>query len=188
MQPLTPAPTVTSPITVQDLALLPNAVAGTELDPRADHPLRPDGFVDLIEDAANILCWRGYLDPEGDEIPADVVDELAQLWHEGPCETCPAWGTADALADHFLARKQHEYERSLPTWACDCGTVYKILTEWGNGQEFYAINGDGLLGDRAGFIKRDSKGKVKHSATCPNCGRSFGDTIARRANPQLSLF
>ncbi len=45
-----------------------------------------------------------------------------------------------------------------------------------------------LLGDPAGVIKRDPKGKVKHSDACPGCGRKFADTIALRADPQQRLF
>lgn len=141
----------------------------------------------LIEDAANILCWRGYLDPEDDEIPAEVVAELTELAKEGPCAFCPAPLRPDALADHWVARKQEEYERSLPTWTCDCGAVFKLLSEWGNQQAFYEARDDGLLGDRVGFIRHDGKRRVKHSDACPDCGRSFAVTIARHADPQQAL-
>jgi hypothetical protein len=143
---------------------------------------------DIIEDAADVLAFRfDYLDPDAEEIPEDVVSELAELWRAGPCQTCPGWGNPDALAEHFMARKQREWERSLPTWRCDCGAVYKPLDELGC-QGFYAVAQDGTLGERVGEIRRNTKGVVKHSGACPGCGRRLADTIARRADPQLSLF
>jgi hypothetical protein len=149
--------------------------------------------LDLIESAADVLCWRDYLDPDEDEIPVEVIEELTRLWHEGPCDACPGWGSADALADHFLGRKQQEYERSLPSWQCDCGAVYKTLTGWMNAEGFYATTDDGMFGDLVGIVKRDSKGRVKHSDTCPGCGQPFAETIAprsdaQRSDPQMRLF
>jgi hypothetical protein len=47
---------------------------------------------------------------------------------------------------------------------------------------------DGLVGDLAGAVKRNSKGTVTHSDHCPACDRRFADTIADHANPQQALF
>jgi hypothetical protein len=87
-----------------------------------------------------------------------------------------------------MARKQREYEQSLPVWSCDCGAAYKLLVQWGGQEQFYTITEDGLLGDQVGAIHRSSNGKVRQSGTCPGCGLRFADTIARRANPQRALF
>ncbi len=146
------------------------------------------GLADLIEAAAHVLCMRGYLDPEAEEWPDDLVAELVEVWHKGPCEVCPAWGGPHALADHFLSRKQREYEQSLPVWTCDCGAVYKELSEFFDQPGFWELCDDGLLGERIGGVRVNAKGHVKHSDKCPACGRSFADTIDRRTNPQQSLF
>jgi hypothetical protein len=155
---------------------------------RSTHSVRLTTPSLTIEDAAHVLCVRdGYLDPDAEEIPEEVFNELAELWRGGPCEICPGWGNPDALADHFLARKQREWEQSLPTWRCDCGAVYKPLDEFGS-RWFYTVVSDGTLGDQAGEIRTNTKGAVKHSGACPNCGRRFADTIARRDDPQQTLF
>jgi hypothetical protein len=145
--------------------------------------------LDIIEDAASILCWRGYLDPEADELPAEDIAELLDIYRAGPCERFCVWfDLPQAITDHWVARRQHEYERAAPVWECACGARYKCPAWWGNAEEFYHITADGLVGDRAGAVKRNSKGKVKQSGCCPACGRRFADTIAGRANPQQALF
>ena len=146
--------------------------------------------LDIIEDAASVLTAHyDYLDPEAEDIPGTVFYELAELWAAGPCDLCPGWGNPGALADHFMARKQEEWERfGIAPWWCDCDAIYKPLDEFG-ATTFYQTTGpDGRLDEPAGIIKRNSKGKVKRSDSCPKCGRSFADTIDRRANPQQSLF
>jgi hypothetical protein len=97
----------------------------------------------LAEDAANILEWRGYLGPDEDEIPAEVAAGLAEMAREGTCRLCLAPVlTADALADHYLGRKQEEYERSLPVWTCGCGAAYKKVATWGSNEDLYqAVDG-----------------------------------------------
>jgi len=172
--------------------------------------------LDLIEDAANILAWRGWWEP-GDEdsfVPDELVTELIEA-ARAPCEVCSTpegvCSTPDEVADHFLARKQEEWERSWPAWACNCGHVYKLLNE-----EFFEVADNGfhgpfcagmageqdcphpscasillgghLPGDRAGCIRRGSKNRVKHSDACRGCGCKFADTIADQLNPQQALF
>ncbi len=104
-------------------------------------------FSALAEDAAIVLQWRGYLDPDEDEIPAEVAAELAETAREGTCRLClvPVL-TADALADHYLGRKQEEYERSLPVWACGCGAAYKKLATWGQNEDLYRAVDDSAHG------------------------------------------
>lgn len=144
-----------------------------------------DATMALIEDAVTVLCQRGHLDPDDDEpIPAELITELASL--TGPCGgfDCPDPIDPWALADHWVTGRQQAWERSLATWTCDCGRVYKVIQP----AEFYDATEDGLLGDRAGCIARDRKGRVKHSAKCRGCGELFAVTIDRQTNPQQSLF
>lgn len=106
-----------------------------------------DAFSALAEDAANVLQWRGHLDPDGEEIPDEVAVELAEIAREGTCRLCLAPAlTADALADHYLSRKQEEYERSLPAWTCGCGAAYKKLATWGANEDLYQAVDDSAHG------------------------------------------
>jgi hypothetical protein len=144
-------------------------------------------LAEWLEDAAHVLTIRyDYLDPDAEEYPPSVLAKLAELAEAGPCEDCPGWPNPDVLAQHFVTRKLQEWERSLPTWTCDCGAVYKPVTEWGATRYWHA-RPDGLLGDVVGDVRTNSKGKVKHSGACP-CGRSFAETVARQTAPQQSLF
>ena len=143
----------------------------------------------LIVAAAKILCLRGWLDPDDvSEWPASLGAELASLAEQGRRRTGPARLTPDALASRWQARKEAEHERSLPAWSCDCGAVFKRLSPWDCLVQFYRARKDGLLGDLAGEISTNQKGKVTHSGTCPACGRRYADTIARQADPQQTLF
>jgi hypothetical protein len=145
--------------------------------------------LDIIDDAATILEWHGYLDPEADELDGEDIAELLDIYRAGPCEHLCLWfDLPQAIADHWITRRQHEYERAAPVWECACGARYKCPAWWGNPEEFYDITADGLVGDRAGAVKRNSKGKATHSDCCPACGRRFADTIDDRANPQQALF
>jgi len=101
----------------------------------------------LTEDAANILEWRGHLDLDGEEIPDWVAAELADIAGEGTCRLCLAPVlTADALADHYLGRKQEKYERSLSVWTCGCGAAYKKLASWGANEDLYRAVDDSAHG------------------------------------------
>lgn len=145
---------------------------------------------DLIEDAANILIWRGHLEPGGDGfVPDEIVAQLVALWAEGPCGECPGWGNPDVLAEHLVTRWQCDHERSLPVRTCECGTGFKTLMPFGNQREdFYLAGDDGLLGDHAGWVGRDRKGRVTHSGKCP-CGRSLAEIAGEPARAvQDALF
>ena len=150
-----------------------------------DDELTPLGAV--VEDAARYLAMRGYLDPDADGgVPDWVLAELAEIAHEKPCGGPGCSATADGFlspspaADHFLQRRQQEWERWLPRWACTCGRTFKVSPE-PPGTAFYAITPDGMLGDLAGHVTPDAKRRtVKHSGACPGCGRLFADTIAGR--------
>jgi len=146
--------------------------------------------VELIEDAAAVLAMRGYLDPDEDEIPPDVARELAELATEGVCGTCLGRDLLpDALADHFLVRKQEEWERGVPVWECDCGAPYKVIPDnaFQGGDELYEAREDDLFGDLAGRIRRDRKGRIKHSDTCGKCGASFAETMTRQTRSPAQL-
>ena len=145
--------------------------------------------LDIIYAAADIVAWHDYLDPEADELAAEDIAELLDIYLAGPCQHLCLWfDLPQAIADHWIARRRNEYERAAPIWECACGAQYKCPDWWGNAEEFYHITVDGLVGDWAGAVKRNSKGKATHSDRCPTCGRRFADTIADRANPQQPLF
>ncbi len=171
----------------------------------------------LIDEAAGVLAWRGHAEPGPGGWPPALLAELAELAADGPCNLCRIPLAPDALADHWIAAKEDEYERSLPVWVCDCGAVYKVLTEY-DGEHFYAAGDDGprgplcqgitfpagaadcphdscpevlfdrALGDQVGMIRRNRKGEVKHSDECPACGEKFADTVVRRTVPEGALF
>ena len=153
-------------------------------------PVLAEPLTDLIEAAADILCMRGWLDPDEVEIPAEVIAQLAAL--ASPCDSpgCSDPVTPDRLADHWITEQQKAWERSLPVWTCDCGTAFKTHASGMayRAQQFYLAAADGLLGDPAGGVRRDRKGNVKHSDTCPNCGSPFAATQDQQANPQQALF
>lgn len=143
---------------------------------------------EVVEAAADHLAVRhSYLDPESDEWPDWVLAQLVALWRQGPCEDCPTWNWKE-LAHHFMGWWQREYERAIPTWACACGAVFKVLAAWAKVWEFYRPTDDELLGDQAGHIRLDGKGRAKHSDVCPDCQRSFAAVIAQQADPQGFLF
>lgn len=145
--------------------------------------------LDIIYAAADILSWDDYLDPEADELAAEDIAELLDIYRAGPCEHLCLWfDLPQAIADHWIARRRDEYERAAPVWECACGARYKCPAWRGNPEEFYHITADGLAGDLAGAVKRNSKGEATHSDDCPACGRRFADTIADQANPQQALF
>jgi hypothetical protein len=137
-------------------------------------------LAELAEAAARVLCVQGYLDPHDvGEWPDELATELAELAAAGYCPPCPVTLTPDALAGHWVARKEDEYERSLPTWTCDCGTVYKLVSEWGGHQEFYQLGDDALPGPPcAGAARPDTHHDCVHD-TCGDIlfgtGASLGD-------------
>jgi hypothetical protein len=144
--------------------------------------------MELIEDAAADLEMRGYLDPDEEEIPTEIVAVLLELYLAGECNLCPGWPGPSNLAEHLIARWQIEYEQSLTVWPCACGARYKLLTEYDGPEQYYQVADDETLGGLAGVVKRNSKGKVKHSDVCPACGREFAQTGADRSAPQRPLF
>jgi len=96
------------------------------------------------------------------------------------CGTGPAgYLYPSQVADHFMDRREADWERWLPAWACDCGRAFKVAPGW-PGTTFYEASPDGRAGSLAGHVTPDSsRRQVKHSGACPGCGRLFADTIAR---------
>lgn len=146
----------------------------------------------LIEDAATYLAMRGSIDPDLDEWPDELLGQLAALAAAGHCDspTCQRRLTSSALADHWQWDRQAEWERSLPVWTCDCERGYKVIhaDHLAGGDQYWDALPDGLLGDQAGAVRANSKGKVTHSDACPGCGVQFAVTIARRTVPEGALF
>jgi hypothetical protein len=110
-------------------------------------PAEPDPR--LIDDALWYLCAvRGYIDepPFDDDARAEIDRIAAELTNLARgCELCRVDG--EGLACHFLGVKQAEWERSLPTWRCGCGALYKRITEAsaaadGRSEEFYHLGED----------------------------------------------
>ena len=158
----------------------------------------PDGGLTplgaAVERAANYLAMRGALDPDDEEWPDWALAELAAIVLEGPCgELClvnddDGLLNPSAAADHYEARRQHEWERAVPLWTCDCGQPYKVLPA-PPGLAFYEARDDGLLGEPAGGVHLSADGRqVKKSAACRGCGRRLADTITGRLRPQQALF
>jgi hypothetical protein len=149
-------------------------------------------LVDLLNrviDGADDLAARGYLfdpDPphEWAQDPGEAFTELAGL--VAGCRLCRVGPSA--LGDHWLNVQGGKWERALPVWECSCGAAYKLLGELEHSPEFHLVAADGLLGDRVGWIRHDSKGKVRHSDECPGCGVQFSVTITRRQVPEGALF
>jgi hypothetical protein len=121
---------------------------------------------EMVEAAARVLWSRGYVQRQDEgEWPAELVNELAELARLGCCRSCPAALTPDGLADHWVAGKEDNYDRSLPTWGCGCGAVYNLVSEWGGQSEFYGLGGDALLGALcAGADRPDSDEDCLHDS------------------------
>ncbi len=150
-------------------------------------PVLPEPLADLIEDTAFVLTMRGWLDPDDNEIPDEVIHQLAA--RIAPCggPGCVDPPGPHEIADHWIRDRQEAWERSLPVWHCDCGAGYKIVPEFG-AHQFYDAADDGLLGDMVGKVRRNQHGRVTHSDSCRACGEPFAATQDRQASPQQSLF
>jgi hypothetical protein len=152
--------------------------------------LTPLGAV--VTQAAKVLVMRGWLDPDSGGIPDWILADLARLAREpacGPlCQAAGEYRHPSSIADHFLDRRQADWDRAMPVWECDCGRRYKLAVE-PPGLAFYELAEDGRPGDPAGDVELDAAGrKVRNSGSCPACRRRYADTITDRLNPQQALF
>lgn len=152
--------------------------------------------MELIEDAANILAWRGYWEPDDDDadVPASMVAELTEI-AQTPCGVCTTEDGMcrgpDYIADHYQGRRQDEYERSIPVWTCTCGQPLKVIASQLGIESFFLVVDDGLVGEHVGDVKRDSQDRIKkldECPACPGCGNNIARTITDQANPQAALF
>lgn len=146
-------------------------------------------LLNRVIDGADALTARGY-GPDFDDyqdIPLELAAELASLAAE--CKLCRIGPSS--LSDHWVQWKtcqlQERYERGLPTWTCRCGHVYKREASERE-DRFCQPRDDGLLGALAGTVRRDAKGKVKHSDACPACGVKFAVAVELQAIPEGALF
>lgn len=149
----------------------------------------PEG-VSLELAAAYVLAWRGYYEFEEPDDPDDerICAELAVVRVAHPDADTP-----DKLADWWVCDTEEAWMRSLPVWACECGTQFKLLYELASyseespEREFYRVDDGGLLGECVGSTRKP-KGADALPDTCPDCGSRFVDTIRFQMDPQKSLF
>jgi hypothetical protein len=144
---------------------------------------------ELVEYAAHILEWRGYVEDLDDDEWEGLLTELslvalsaADHWCSDPSGyiTHP-----DHIADHWVAIRQEAWERSLPTLACQCGRVFKVIGGVAGleGTQFYELE-DGCCGEYVGGVRCLAGGKIKGAGACAGCGRAFAETEARRADDE----
>ncbi len=84
--------------------------------------------------------------------------------------------------------RQQAWERTVPTWSCDCGVTFKVLPGGNIGRpddHFHRLLDDGLLGALVGTTRGVG---ISRNRRCPDCGRDFATTTRRLADPQLRLF
>jgi hypothetical protein len=150
-------------------------------------PLPVVALIDVLHrawDGVDDLACRGYLDPDWEnwqDIPLGAVIELASL--AASCAQCRIGPSA--LAEHWINLKQWQYqeehERSLPTWTCDCGHLYKVeLTRAGAPREFYEPCGDGLLGPLCAAATQPDLGECPHGS-CPDIAYDGNYLLGERA-------
>jgi len=152
----------------------------------------------IIEAALDYMAAKGWYYEECDDDPALIAD-LERLYANDlqptPCTGSILADTGVTLALLREAEKYADFQRSLPAWSCDCGTVYK-REQWAAQHEvIYTVTPDGLFdelvastkGKRGiGNVPRDA-GYAMNNGGCPSCARAFKATIARQADPQTSL-
>ena len=152
----------------------------------------------IIEAALDYMCAKGWYDVDEDGDDPEVIADIERLYTP---DLQPTPNTGSILADTgftlallWEAERYAEFQRSLPTWSCDCGAAYK-REQWSARHEvIYTVTPDGLFdelvastqGKRGiGTIPRDDY--AMNNGGCPTCGRAFKATIARQADPQTSL-
>jgi len=146
--------------------------------------------------AATLTRLRGRLDPgDAGEWPDSLPAELTAL---GPARDAAGPAPRRSIRTPSPTTGRPPGRRSTngrcQAGSCDCGALYKLITEAGDGRhdQFWTTAGEeGLLGDLAGVIARAGSGYGKRktkSDACPACGRPFAETMARQADPQQPLF
>jgi hypothetical protein len=151
----------------------------------------------VVAIALDVLAGKGWFAEEPDD---ELVAELRRLYGAHPVCQLEVQFTGEVLHDMLAARpgeylagfyeqeRQEAWERTVPTWTCDCGQAFKVLPDGTPGRpddRFYRIVEDGLLGQLAGTIRGTG---ISHNKACPDCRREFAMTLKLHADPQLRLF
>jgi hypothetical protein len=159
----------------------------------SDQPSNEDVVVHL---AIDVLIGKGSIEPEC--VDDELLTTLRRLYHENPiCQTKVEF-TDDLWHNMYAARPgeylaaalhlewQLEWERACPIWTCACGSEFKVGEHWPPRKHLYRI-ADGMFGELVGSVDGKGHGEERNR-DCPDCGRAFAETIARREDPQLGLF
>jgi hypothetical protein len=151
----------------------------------------------IVEAALDYMGHQDWYYAEGDDDP-EILAQLERLYAADldptPCSGSLLFDTGVTLALLWADERRAEYERALPIWSCDCGTVYKRDAWAAQHEVIYSVTPDGLFDEMVGStrgkrgigpIPRDDY--AMHNGGCPACGRAFKATITRQADPQTSL-
>jgi hypothetical protein len=155
----------------------------------------------VIGIALNVMAGKGWIYDE--TVDEELIETLRRLYRENPLCQVKVQFTGELMHDLMAARPgeylasayevecQERWERGLPVWACDCGAEYKITPDpWGAAKRndcFYRIASDGTLDKLVGSTRGRGVSVEARNTACPDCGREFVRTLARQADPQLSL-
>jgi hypothetical protein len=160
-----------------------------------------DRYEIVIQAALDYMAHQDWYGCEDLDDDTAVLADLDRLYAENPdlrptpCSGSLFCDTGVTLALVWEAEQRAAYERSVPIWACDCGTRYK-REQWGHGNEcFYTVTPDGLFDEPAGTLRgkrgigssaRDPK-YYANNGGCITCHTAFKATVDRQADPQTSL-
>ncbi len=151
----------------------------------------------VVAIALDVLAGKGFIAEEPDD---ELVAALRRLYAAPPVCQLEVQFTGEVLHDMLAARpgqylagfyeqeRQEAWERTVPTWTCDCGQAFKVLPGESPGRpddSFYRIVENGLLGQLVGTSRGTG---ITHNKACPDCRREFAMTLKRHADPQLRLF
>jgi hypothetical protein len=147
--------------------------------------------------AVDVLARKGWFEDEPDD---ELLAALRRLYGANPVCQLEVKFTGEVPHDMLAGRagqhlaavyeqeRQEEWERTVPTWTCDCGSTFRVLPGGIPGRpddRFHRIVQDGLLGQLVGTIRGTG---ISHNKVCPDCRREFAITVKRLADPQLRLF
>ncbi|MGO9975786.1 MAG: hypothetical protein ACLP01_23880 [Solirubrobacteraceae bacterium] len=142
----------------------------------------------VVAIALDVLAAKGWLEDDPDP---ELLAALHRLYRTQPICRVEVRYTGELMQDMLAERpgvylagafeneRQEEWERTLPTWSCDCGQVFKVLAGGLPGKpddRFYRVLDNGLLGELAGTLRGTG---IARSKACPECARGFAATIKR---------
>jgi len=161
-----------------------------------DAPAPPSNEDIVVDIAISVLIGKGSIEPE--YVDDDLIATLRRLYHEHEiCQTKVVF-TDDPWRNLFAARPgeylaaalhaewRQDWERSLPTWTCACGSTFKVAEDWPPRKHLHRIEDD-MLGELVGSVDGRGQG-AERNRDCPDCGRQFAATMARQTDPQQALF